>query len=238
LNKNSKILVVIPTYKERANLKTIIPSVLKHGKDVEVLVVDDASPDGTAAEARRQAKEHPGRVHLLQRSGKLGLGTAYVAGFSWGLEKGYGRFIQMDADWSHDPRYIPDFLKALKDNDVVLGSRYQGGRVSVVNWPLSRLFLSTGANLYVRLITGMPFSDSTGGFKAFRREVLENIGLKAVHSDGYSFQIEMNYKARRKGYRFTEIPIIFNDRTSGTSKMSKHIVWEAIWRVWTLRMGF
>jgi dolichol-phosphate mannosyltransferase len=238
LSKKHKVLAVIPTYKERENLKTLIPAVLRQDERLEVLVVDDASPDGTAREALRQEHRHPGRVHLLKRESKMGLGTAYVTGFSWGLEKGYGTLVQMDADWSHDPRYLPDFIKALRGHDVVLGSRYLGGRVSVVNWPLSRLFLSTGANLYVRLITGLPFSDSTGGFKAFRAGVLRHIGMEAVRSDGYSFQIEMNYKAYKKGYRFTEIPIIFNDRTSGTSKMSGHIVREAIWRVWTLRLGF
>ncbi len=236
-NLSRKALVVIPTYNERGNIAGLVPQVLARDRRLEVLVVDDASPDGTGDEAERLRRRFPGRVHVLHRRGKGGLGSAYVEGFGWGLKRGYGLLLQMDADWSHDPKYLPDFLKALQTADVVVGTRYQGGRVSVVNWPLSRLFLSTGASLYVRLVTGLPLSDCTGGFKAFRRRALESIGLDKVRSDGYSFQIEMNYKAHRRGFRFAEVPIIFIDRTSGSSKMSPRIVREAIWRVWALRLG-
>lgn len=235
--RGDSALVVIPTYNERQNIASLVPGVLRRDKRLQVLVVDDASPDGTGREAERLKRAHPGRVHTLHRPGKLGLGSAYVKGFGWGLERGYGLLLQMDADWSHDPKYLPDFLAAARSADVVVGSRYLGGRVSVVNWPITRLVLSTGASLYVRLVTGLPLSDCTGGFKAFRRRALEAIDLTKVRSDGYSFQIEMNYKAHRLGFRFAEVPIIFIDRTSGSSKMSPKIVREAIWRVWALRMG-
>jgi len=234
---SAKTLVVIPTYNERDNILSLVPKVLQQDKRLDVLVVDDASPDGTAQAVRDLARRHKGRVHLLERAGKQGLGTAYVAGFGWGLQKGYGAFVQMDADWSHDPQALPRFLEGLEKADVVVGTRYLGGRVSVVNWPIHRLILSSGANYYVRLVTGLKLSDSTGGFKAFRRVVLEHIGLEKIHSDGYSFQIEMNYKASRLGYRFLELPIIFIDRTSGSSKMSARIIREAVWRVWTIRLG-
>jgi dolichol-phosphate mannosyltransferase len=233
-----KALVVIPTYNERQNLGTIVPAVLAADRRLQVLVVDDASPDGTGQAAEALKKRHPGRVHVLHRQGKLGLGTAYVAGFRWGLKKGYDRLLEMDADWSHDPRYLPDFLAASEEADVVIGSRYMNGTVSVVNWPIRRLVLSTGASAYVRLATGLPLSDCTGGFKCFRRSALEAIDLDSVKSDGYAFQVELNYKVWKKGLRLQEIPIIFIDRTSGQSKMSPRIMREAVWRVWALRLGF
>lgn len=236
--KKNKILVVIPTYNERENIHALVPMVLAQHKDIDVLIVDDASPDGTGKEAEKLGKRYRGRIHVLHREGKQGLGSAYVRGFDWGLERGYGRLAQMDADLSHDPKSLPKFIQALESADVAIGTRYLEGRISVVNWPISRLILSSGANMYVRWITGMPLSDCTGGFKAFRAEVLRAIGLDRIHSDGYSFQIEMNYKAFRKGFKFVEIPIIFIDRTAGHSKMSKNIVREAIWRVWAIRLGF
>lgn len=234
----NKALVVIPTYNERDNIRALLPLVLKASKDIHVLVVDDGSPDGTAAEVKAAGRRAPGRVHLLSRSGKLGLGTAYVAGFQWGLAKGYSTLLQMDADFSHDPASLPAFLDKLKGADLVVGTRYAGGKISVVNWPLRRLALSMGASWYVRLITGLPLSDCTGGFKAWRAEVLKAIDLGSVRSNGYSFQIEMNYRAWKRGFRVAEQGIIFLDRTEGTSKMSGGIVREAIWRVWALRLGF
>ena len=236
-NQPKKALVVIPTYNEMANLASIVPAVLKQDRRLHILVVDDASPDGTGRLADRLAKKYRGRVFVHHRAGKLGLGTAYVEGFRWGLQKGYDLLLEMDADWSHDPRSLPAFLEEAQRADLVVGSRYAQGKVSVVNWPLRRLALSMGASFYVRLITGLPLSDCTGGFKCFRREVLENIGLEKVKSDGYSFQIELNYKAYKKGYTIAEVPIIFIDRHSGTSKMSGGIIREAIWRVWALRLG-
>jgi dolichol-phosphate mannosyltransferase len=235
----SKALVVIPTYNERENIKALLPLVLAQSKDLHVLVVDDGSPDGTAIEVKAAAKtsKGQGRVHLLQRPGKLGLGTAYVQGFQWGLGKGYRRLIQMDADFSHDPKSLPEFLRALDHADVVVGTRYRQGRISVVNWPLRRLALSMGASWYVRLVTGLPLSDCTGGFKAWNADALRAVDLDKVRSDGYSFQIEMNYKAWKRGYRLSELPIIFVDRTEGHSKMSGGIVREAVWRVWALRLG-
>jgi dolichol-phosphate mannosyltransferase len=233
----SKTLVVIPTYNERENIKALLPLVLAQSKDLHVLVVDDGSPDGTAIEVKAAAKKAKGRIHLLQRPGKQGLGTAYVQGFQWGLKKGYSRLIQMDADFSHDPKALPGFLAALEKADVVVGTRYSEGRISVVNWPLRRLALSMGASFYVRVVTGLPLSDCTGGFKAWNAEALKAIDLDKVRSDGYSFQIEMNYKAWKRGFRLAEIPIIFVDRTEGHSKMSGGIVREAVWRVWALRLG-
>ena len=232
-----KILIVIPTYNESANISALLPAVLKQDKRLHVLVVDDASPDGTGQLVEKMKRASKGRIHILHRSGKLGLGTAYVAGFKWGLERGYSALMQMDADFSHDPSALPGFLQGLKTADIVVGTRYQGGRVSVINWPLSRLALSMGASYYVRLITGLPLSDCTGGFKAWKAEVLKAIDLNTIKSDGYSFQIETSYKAMKKGFKFFELPIIFNDRTQGTSKMSGGIAREAIWRVWAFRLG-
>jgi len=228
-----KVLVVVPTYNERQNLEELAPKVLSQLPDAELLVVDDGSPDGTGEYADGLAEGDP-RVHVLHRPGKMGLGSAYVKGFQYALGTDAELVIQMDADFSHDPNVIPDLVEKTADHDVVIGSRYITG-ANVVNWPLQRLFLSYFANVYTHIVTGLPLRDSTGGFKCFRRNVLEAIDLDAVRSDGYSFQIEINFRCWRKGFSMREIPIIFVDRHSGTSKMSRRIVWEAMWLVWRLR---
>jgi dolichol-phosphate mannosyltransferase len=231
---SDRALVVVPTYNERLNLPVIVPAILQQDPRIDVLVVDDNSPDGTGALADGLAAESP-RVHVLHRTAKQGLGKAYLAGFTWALERHYDFVIEMDADFSHDPKFLPEFLKAAGDADLVIGSRYKSG-VNVINWPMSRLLLSIGANQYARWITGLPLSDSTGGFKCFRRAVLEAIDFSRVRSNGYAFQIEMSYRAWRKGFRLVEIPIVFTDRIEGQSKMNKRIVREAIWMVWWLRL--
>jgi dolichol-phosphate mannosyltransferase len=229
-----RALVIVPTYNERFNIARLIPAILAQDPSLEILVVDDGSPDGTGAIVDGIATNNP-RVHVIHRGGKLGLGTAYLAGFQWALERKYDLVFEMDADFSHNPERLPEFLEAIRESDVVLGSRYQDGHVNVVNWPMSRLFLSYAANIYARFITGLPIFDTTGGFKCFRRNVLESIDLNSVKSNGYAFQIEMSYRAWKRGFRLLEIPIIFVDRTEGVSKMSKKIVREAIWMVWRLR---
>ena len=227
-------LVITPTYNERENIERLVPAILAQDPRLEILIVDDASPDGTGELADRLAAEEA-RVHVLHRPGKLGLGTAYLAGFRWGLDRGHEWMFEMDADFSHDPAHLPQFLDALERHDVVLGSRYLRGRVTVVNWPITRLLLSYFANVYARWVTGLPVADATGGFKAFRRSVLEAIRLDRVESEGYAFQIEMTMRAWKRGFRIVEIPIVFVDRTTGESKMSKRIIREAIWKVWKLR---
>ncbi|HXG45192.1 MAG TPA: polyprenol monophosphomannose synthase [Gemmatimonadales bacterium] len=229
-----RFLVIIPTYNEAQNLPQIVPAILRQDQRLEVLVVDDNSPDGTGDLADRMAATKP-RVHVLHRPAKEGLGRAYIAGFRWALARGYDAVFEMDADFSHDPSYLSEFLHAIEDHDLVVGSRYATG-VNVINWPISRLLLSLGANLYARLVTGLPLTDLTSGFKCFRREVLEAINLDQVRSNGYAFQIEMNFRAWRKGFRITELPIIFHDRVEGHSKMNRRIVREAIWMVWWLRL--
>ncbi len=230
-----RALVIVPTYNESENLPQIVPRILEQDPRLEVLVVDDNSPDGTGQLADEMAARDP-RVHVLHREGKLGLGTAYLTGFKWGLERDYEFVFEMDADGSHDAKHLPEFLAAIEDADLVLGSRYLKGRVTVVNWPMTRLLLSYFANIYARVVTGHRLYDATGGFKCFRRRVLEAIDLDAVHSNGYSFQIEMSYRAYRKGFRIREIPIVFVDRVEGSSKMSGAIVREAVWMVWLLRL--
>ena len=227
-----KTLVIIPTYDEIQNIEKIIRQILAIREDLHILVVDDNSPDGTGDIVERMKSEFSG-IHLIRRSGKMGLGTAYVAGFKFALANGYDAIFEMDADFSHDPKEIPNFLAAAEENDLVIGSRYVQG-VNVVNWPLRRLILSYGANVYTRLITGLPLKDSTGGYKCFRRDVLAAIDLDKIKSNGYAFQIEMNFKAWKKGFRIREIPIIFVDRVQGNSKMSGKIVREAVWMVWKL----
>jgi dolichol-phosphate mannosyltransferase len=229
-----KTFVVVPTYNEGQNIDSLMSRLLETGPDVSLLIVDDNSPDGTADRVKAVASTNP-RVHLLSRPGKMGLGSAYKAGFKYVLEHGADYVIQMDADFSHDPKYIPDMLEAIGECDLVIGSRYVVG-VNVVNWPIDRLLLSYFANLYTRIITGLPVHDATSGFKCFRRRVLEAIDLDQIISDGYCFQIEMNFRSARKGFAIREIPIVFVDRHSGTSKMSKRIVWEAIWKVWWFRL--
>ena len=227
-------LVIIPTYNERDNLPRLIPQVLAQDPRLEVLVIDDASPDGTGAVADQLAAENP-RVHVLHRKGKLGLGTAYLEGFRWGIEREYDWLFEMDADFSHDPAHLPQFIEKLAEHDLVLGSRYLEGRLTVVNWPIKRLLLSYYANVYARFVTGLPVADLTGGFKAFRRPVLEAIARHRIVSEGYAFQIEMTFRAWKRGFRVCEIPIVFVDRTTGESKMSKGVIWESVWKVWQLR---
>lgn len=229
----SKKLIIIPTYNELENLPRLLPEVLSQDNGIEVLIVDDNSPDGSAAFVENESKKN-NRIHLIRRSSKQGLGTVYIAGFKYALQNSYQLIFEMDADFSHDPNEIPKFLEEIKTADVVLGSRYKNG-VNVINWPMRRLLLSWFANIYTRVITGMPLHDATGGFKCFKREVLEAINLDQVKSNGYAFQIEMNFKAWKKGFRITEIPIIFVDRLKGNSKMSKKIVREAVTMVWKLR---
>jgi dolichol-phosphate mannosyltransferase len=228
-------LVIIPTYNERENIDEMLGRLLELPCALEVLVVDDHSPDGTGALVREWAAREP-RVHLIERAGKLGLGSAYRDGFRYALEHGAEYIFEMDADFSHDPAAIPRFLEAAAEADLVLGSRYLDGKVTVVNWPLGRLILSYCANLYTRLVTGLPLFDATGGFKCFRRRALEAVRLDRVASDGYAFQIEMSFKCWRKGFRLREIPIVFTDRRAGTSKMNRRIVWEAVGLVWRLRL--
>jgi dolichol-phosphate mannosyltransferase len=234
-DRTERGLIIIPTYNERENLPRLLPMVLEQDPRLDILIIDDASPDGTGQLAEELAADSD-RVHVLHRAGKLGLGTAYIVGFRWGLERGYDWLFEMDADFSHDPTHLPQFLEALQTYDLVLGSRYLEGRVTVVNWPMARLLLSYGANIYARTITGVPLWDATGGFKAFRRKVLESIDLDRIESEGYSFQIEVNLRVWKRGFSIGEIPIVFVDRTTGESKMSKRIIREAIWRVWKLRL--
>lgn len=229
-----RALVIVPTYNEQANVRRLIESALAQDDRIDMLIVDDGSPDGTGAIVEEIGASNP-RVHLLSRPRKMGLGTAYVAGFRWALARDYAYVLEMDADFSHDPAHLPQFLSAIENADLVLGSRYQEGRVTVVNWPINRLILSYLANMYARAVTGLHVWDATGGFKCFRRSVLEAIDLDHVRSNGYAFQIEMTFRAVRKHFRIAEIPIVFVDRTEGTSKMSKHIVREAVWMVWRLR---
>ncbi len=229
-----RALVVVPTYNERTNIPLLVPAILLQDPRLEVLVVDDNSPDGTGQLADDLARADR-RVHVLHRPVKEGLGKAYLAGFAWALEQGYDYIFEMDADFSHDPKFLPEFLRAVEGADLVVGSRYKAG-VNVINWPMSRLLLSIGANQYARIVTGLPLTDSTGGFKCFRRQVLEAIPLERVKSNGYAFQIEMSFLAWKKGFRLREIPIVFTDRVEGQSKMSKKIVREAIWMVWWLRL--
>lgn len=229
-----KALVIIPTYNERENIHAVIERVLGTDPRLEILIVDDNSPDGTGNIVAEESARNP-RLHLMRRAGKMGLGTAYRDGFGWALERDYEYIFEMDADFSHDPAHLPLFLEAAQTADFVLGSRYLDGNVTVVNWPMRRLMLSYGANIYVRIVTGMRLWDATGGFKCFRRRVLAAIDLKDVRSNGYAFQIEMSFRAFRKGFKGVEIPIVFSDRTHGQSKMNKGIMVEAIRIPWLLR---
>ncbi len=230
---NERSLIIIPTYNELDNVQKLIPDVLSRYKNVDVLIVDDNSPDGTGDYIENLGNTMEG-VKLLRRPEKMGLGTAYIDGFKYALKENYSYIFEMDADFSHDPKEIKNFLKAIKDKDLILGSRYISG-VNVVNWPMSRLLLSYFANIYTRIITGLPVRDATGGFKCFRKEVLAAINFNNIKSNGYAFQIEMTFKAWKKGFRIGEIPITFVDRVKGKSKMSKKIVREAITMVWKLR---
>jgi dolichol-phosphate mannosyltransferase len=229
-----RALVIVPTYNESRNLPRIVPEILAQDPRLEVLVVDDNSPDGTGGLAEDMAARNP-RIHVFHRAAKEGLGRAYLAGFRWALERPFDYVFEMDADFSHDPKFLPRFLDAIEHADLVIGSRYKTG-VNVINWPMSRLLLSYFANVYARIVTGMPLSDATGGFKCFRRRVLEAVELDRVRSNGYAFQIEMSFRAWKKGMRLAEIPIVFVDRVEGQSKMNKRIVREAVWMVWWLRL--
>ena len=231
-----KSLVIVPTYNEKENILLMLDAILQQHECLEVLVVDDGSPDGTGDMVAAEAEKNS-RIHLIRRKGKMGLGSAYVTGFKWALERDYERVFEMDADFSHSPSDLTRFLEAAEESDLVLGSRYMKQRISVVNWDLRRLILSYGANVYTRLVTGLPISDATGGFKCFRREALQALNLDKMKSDGYCFQIETTFKIWKKGMRVKEIPIVFTDRTRGTSKMSGGIISEAFFLVLKLRLG-
>ncbi|HKK26831.1 MAG TPA: polyprenol monophosphomannose synthase [Gemmatimonadota bacterium] len=232
--RRSRALVILPTYNEVENLGAIVPAILAADERLDILVVDDDSPDGTGGLADELAAGEP-RVRVLHREGKLGLGSAYLTGFRDGLERGYGLLLEMDADFSHDPEYLPGLLEATETWDVAVGSRYLTG-VNVINWPMSRLLLSYFANKYARWVTGLRVTDATSGFKCFRREVLEALDFSEVDSTGYAFQIEMSFRAWKRGFSVGEVPIVFVDRDTGESKMSGAIVREAVWRVWALRL--
>jgi dolichol-phosphate mannosyltransferase len=227
-------VVVIPTFNERENIPLIVPVILSQDPEVEVLVVDDSSPDGTGAVVEEMRKTEP-RVHLFTRTERQGLGPAYKSGFKRALEMGADYVVQMDADFSHPPTVLPDFFGIMHDTDLVLGSRYING-ITVVNWPIERLLISYFGNSYARRLTGLPIRDATGGFKCWSRAALSSIDLDDVRSNGYAFQIEMNFRAWRKGLRMREVPIIFMDRTQGDSKMNKRIAGEALWIVWWLKL--
>jgi len=229
-----KILVVTPTYNEAENIPKLIPAVLRQAPNIDVLIVDDGSPDGTGRIVKDIMATNP-HVRIIERSGKQGLGTAYVAGFKYAIQNGYDYVFEMDADFSHNPNDIPVFLSTIKDYDLVIGSRYIDG-VRVLNWPMNRLLLSYSANVYTQIITGLPVHDATGGFKCYRVEALKTIDLDQIRSNGYAFQIEMSFKVWKKGFRLVEIPIVFADRRLGSSKMSKHIVYEAVFMLWKLRL--
>lgn len=228
-----KALLIIPTYNEIENIGRIIPAALSQSPDLQILVMDDNSPDGTGAAVKKMMESEP-RIQLIERPGKMGLGSAYVTGFKYALENGFDYVLEMDADFSHNPADLPRLLESARNKDLVIGSRYCQG-VNIVNWPIKRLLISYFASKYVRMITGMPVKDPTGGFKCFNRKVLEAIDLDRILSDGYAFQIEMNFRAWVKGFRVHEIPIVFTERLNGVSKMSRHIVWEAAWMVWRLQ---
>ena len=231
-----RALVIIPTFNEIENIEKMLNTVMALPGGFEVLVVDDGSPDGTAADVRRLMEVHGGRIHLEERTGKLGLGTAYINGFKWALAREYSHVFEMDCDFSHNPEDLPRLLEACTEGaDVSIGSRYVQG-VNVVNWPMSRVLLSYFASVYVRFVTGMPIQDATAGFKCYKRETLAGIDFSKIHFVGYAFQIEMKFIAWRKGLTLKEVPVIFTDRTEGTSKMSSGIIKEAIFGVMKLKI--
>jgi dolichol-phosphate mannosyltransferase len=233
----AEVLIVIPTYNEAGNITRMLHSLVNLPIPVNVLIVDDGSPDGTADLVKKTAQEYPGKIFLLEREGKMGLGTAYVTGFQYALDKGYNYICEMDADFSHDPNDVPRLVEKVKNGeaDIAIGSRYSNG-ISIINWPLSRLILSYAANLYARFITRLPIFDTTAGFKCIHRDVIKTIDLHKITSNGYSFQIELHFRAWKAGFKLREVSIIFRERQEGVSKMSKKIVVEAIWRVWVLRL--
>jgi len=229
-----KSLIIIPTYNEKENIRELVPQILNLVEQFHVLIVDDNSPDGTGKAAEELAKRFD-RVYVLHRENKKGLGRAYIAGFKWALERDFDLIFEMDADGSHLPEFLLKFLEKIKDYDLVVGSRFCKGRLSVVNWDLKRVFLSVAANFYAGLITGVPVSDATTGFKCFKRKVLEKIDLDKICSEGYSFQIEMNWRAKKEGFKIGEIPIIFYERKHGESKLSTNIIREGLWVLWKMR---
>lgn len=233
-NRPARPLVIIPTYNEIRNTSRLIPEVMGLDDRIHILVVDDASPDNTASEVEAQATAFPGRVFLLRRKGKLGLGSAYVNGFQWGLAGGYDFLIQMDADWSHHPCYLPTMLELAGNADFVIGSRYveDGG---TKNWGFIRRLISRFGSIYSRVVLGVKIADFTGGFNGWSAEVLRRMNIESLRSNGYSFQIELKYRAHRRGFRHVEFPIVFDERRSGKSKMSVAIAMEAFWRVWEFR---
>ena len=230
-------LIIIPTYNEATNAVRMIHTLMALDMEVDILFVDDGSPDGTAEKIKEKQQAYPDRIHLVEREGKLGLGTAYVRGFEYALEHDYELVCEMDADFSHPPEDVPRLIEAVQsgETDIAIGSRYANG-ISIVNWPLSRLILSYGANIYARWITGLPVKDTTAGFKCIHRRVIESISLDRIKSNGYAFQIELHFRAWKAGFRLKEVSIIFREREEGVSKMSKGIVREAIWRVWALKV--
>lgn len=234
---SDKTLTIVPTYNESTNIPGLIESVMGLDPSMHLLIVDDGSPDGTAQIVKDHQQKYADRLFLIERSGKLGLGTAYVRGFKYALEHDYEYICEMDADFSHNPKDLPRLVDKVKNGeaDVAVGSRYAKG-ISIINWPLSRLILSYSANLYARLITGLPIADTTAGFKCIHRKVLEKISVDNIRSNGYAFQIELHFRAWKAGFTLNEVAIIFREREEGVSKMSKGIVWEAIWRVWTLKL--
>ena len=229
----NKAVIVIPTYNEVENVEPLVKEILKNVPEINILFVDDNSPDGTAALIKKLKAQNT-RIHLLERPEKNGLGRAYIDGFNVALGKGFEYIFEMDADFSHDPKELPNFLQEIEHYDLVIGSRYIKG-VNVINWPLKRLLLSYYANVYTRVVTGIPIRDCTGGYKCFRRDVINAIDFHRIKSNGYAFQIELNYKVWKKGFRIKEIPIVFFDRIHGESKLSKKIMWEAVFLVWKLR---
>lgn len=238
MERTGLTLIVVPTYNESGNIDKLLSVIMALDGTPHVLIVDDASPDGTAALVQNWMQRFPDRIHLLERAGKQGLGTAYVAGFRYALENDYAFIVEMDADFSHDPYDVPRLVEHVRNGsaDLVIGSRYCEG-ISIINWPLSRLILSYGANLYARFITGLPVYDTTAGFKCIHRDVLEGIDLSKLRSNGYSFQIEIHFRAWKAGFRLKERSIIFRERQEGVSKMSRKIMWEAMWRVWVLKIS-
>ena len=229
-----KALIITPTYNEIENIDRLITLALSQLETLDILIIDDNSPDGTGDVVERMSLENQ-RIHLIRRPGKMGLGSAYVTGFKYALNNNYDYILEMDADFSHNPADVPKLLEAAHKYDLVIGSRYCNG-INIINWPIERLLVSYFASKYVRVITGMPIKDPTGGFKCFNRKVLQSIDLDNIHSEGYSFQIEMNYKAWIKGFSLKEISIVFTERVNGHSKMSRKIVYEAAWMVWRLKL--
>jgi len=236
LLRMSDSIVIIPTFNEAHNIGRMIDQILSLSMDIDILVIDDGSPDGTADIVKSKIEGNNERIYLIERNGKQGLGTAYVKGFKYALDKGYTFICEMDADFSHNPEDLPRLVETVKsgDSDLAVGSRYSDG-ISIVNWPLSRLILSYCANLYARMITGIPIKDTTAGFKCIHRKVLEALDLERISSNGYAFQIEIHFRAWKAGFKLKEVSIIFREREEGVSKMSKSIVREAVWRVWSLK---